>query len=187
VVEREQLGLSSADTAALFVGGDWERKGLDIAIQAVAQAGWKLIVVGRGDIGSWEECARAHGAKVVFCGHLARPERIYCAADAFVLPSRYEGFALVAIEAAASGLPLLVTGATGAGALAVSAGLDPLPREVGAFATGLIALGGDPELRQDIGTKARVAAQQLSWQRVVAAYANVLELAEAAVNSPVAI
>jgi UDP-glucose:(heptosyl)LPS alpha-1,3-glucosyltransferase len=171
--ERDRLGLSRDDSVALFVGGDWQRKGLDIAIAAAARAGWTLLVVGRGDATDWGAKARAAGAQVVFCGHVTTPERIYCAADAFVLPSRYEGFALVTIEAAASGLPLLVTEATGAAALAEMAGIGPLPHDVGAFSAELTRLGRDPELRAEFGGRARAAAEDLSWPRIVSAYATV--------------
>lgn len=41
------------------------------------------------------------------------PSRFYRALDAFVLPSRYEGLSLAALEAAATGLPLILTDAPG--------------------------------------------------------------------------
>ena len=178
VSERQRLGLVSDELAALFVGGDWQRKGLDIAIGAAARAGWALIVVGRGDAAAWRLKARNRGAQVIFCGHLANAERAYCAADAFVLPSHYEGFALVTIEAAASGLPLLVTEATGAATLAERAGLNALPPEEGAFTTELRRLGGNPGLRHELGLRARAASEELSWPRIVAAYARVYALAD---------
>jgi glycosyltransferase involved in cell wall biosynthesis len=177
VDERRRLGLLEGEMVALFVGGDWERKGLGIAIEAVARADWRLIVVGRGDVAAWEAKARHWGADVIFCGHSTQPERIYCAADAFILPSRYEGFALVAIEAAAAGLPLLVTEATGAGTLAESTSLGTLPRDVDAFAAELKRLGGDSDLRSEIGDNARAAARELSWPRIVADYDRVYSTA----------
>ena len=49
---RTRLGLTDVDLVALFVGGDWERKGLRFAIEGVAGAeGWHLIVVGQGERG----------------------------------------------------------------------------------------------------------------------------------------
>jgi UDP-glucose:(heptosyl)LPS alpha-1,3-glucosyltransferase len=102
---------------------------------------------------------------------------VYCAADAFVLPSQYEGFALVTVEAAAAGLPLLVTNATGASELARRAGGTPIARDVDAYTSELRRLGDDPDMRRERGMEARRAVQELSWPRIVAAYAGVCELA----------
>jgi glycosyltransferase involved in cell wall biosynthesis len=170
--ERQRLGLSPDELAAIFVGGDWRRKGLEIAIEAVAQTGWTLIVVGQGDTAAWNATAYARGAKVHFCGHLTEPERVLCAADAFMLPSRYEGFALVTIEAAAAGLPLLVTAATGAATLVERAGGQALPHDAAAFAAELQRLGSNADLRTDIGLRARAAAEELAWPEIVRAYAR---------------
>jgi UDP-glucose:(heptosyl)LPS alpha-1,3-glucosyltransferase len=182
VSERQRIGLASDRLAALFVGGDWQRKGLDIAVEAAARAGWTLIVVGHGDAEAWGLKARKLGAHIIFCGHLTNPERTYCAADAFVLPSHYEGFALVTIEAAASGLPLLVTDATGAATLAERAGVSTLPRDVDAFTNELQRLGSNPDLRHELGLRARAAAEELSWPRIVTAYARVYALASSALE-----
>jgi glycosyltransferase involved in cell wall biosynthesis len=168
--ERERLNLGHTDLVALFAGGDWRRKGLDVAIEAAARAGWTLVVVGRGDETAWGEIAREAGADVRFCGHRTDPEIVFNAADAFLLPSRYEGFALVTIEASASGLPLLVTTATGAGRLAEAAGMKPLARDPAVFAAELEGLAADPEGRREIARRARVAAEELAWPRVAAQY-----------------
>lgn len=171
--ERARLGLASDELAALFVGGDWRRKGLQVAIEAAAEADWTLIVVGGGDVKAWQEVAAAAGARVHFCGHLPSPENIFCAADAFILPSNYEGFALVTIEAAATGLPLLVTEATGAGALAERAGVHALPPQAAAFASELRRLAENPILRNEVGVRARAAAEKLAWPNVVSNYMRV--------------
>ena len=170
--ERQRLGLGSDEMTAVFVGGDWQRKGLGIAIDAAAQSGWTLVVVGQGDVAAWGATARERGANVHFCGHVSEPERVLSAADAFILPSRYEGFALVAIEAAAAGLPLLVTAATGASGLVESSGLRVLPHEAGAFAAELQRLGTDAQLRREVGLRGRAAAEELAWPQLVDAYAR---------------
>jgi UDP-glucose:(heptosyl)LPS alpha-1,3-glucosyltransferase len=168
--ERQRLDIEQDELVALFAGGDWRRKGLDVAIEATARARWTLVVVGRGDEASWGEVAKEAGADVRFCGHRSDPEAIFNVADAFVFPSRYEGFALVTIEASASGLPLLVTTATGAGRLAEAAGMKPLARDPAVFAAELEGLASDPEGRREIARRARVAAEELAWPRVAAQY-----------------
>jgi len=103
----------------LFVAaGDWKRKGLLHVLHALAilaDPAIHLLVVGRDDIGFYQGQAarlRLHGP-VHFCGFRNDIERYYAAADAFVYPSHYEAFSLVTLEAAAAGLPLIVTNING--------------------------------------------------------------------------
>lgn len=107
---RRQLGLPEDNFLCLFVGGDWDRKGLADAVGAVAGLPkTSLIVVGSGDVDRYRKLAQAVGAEhqIIFAGQSLRSHDYYRAADIFVFPSRYEAFSLVTIEAAASGLPIL--------------------------------------------------------------------------------
>lgn len=113
---RTRLGLSADEPLALFVGGDWERKGLASAVSALAAApGWRLAVAGNGHREPLLALARQVGVepRVQLLGSVSDMPRLYAAADAFVLPTSYEAFPLVALEAAASALPLLVTRVNG--------------------------------------------------------------------------
>ena len=98
------------DPVCLFVGGDWDRKGLGVAIEAVSlvrqRTPIRLWVVGRGESGRFEQLAERLGVgdHVRFFGPRADAERFYQAADIFVLPTEYEAAPLVAYEAAASQL-----------------------------------------------------------------------------------
>lgn len=49
------------------------------------------------------------GESVVFTGNIVNPQDAYCAMDVMVLPSLFEGFPLTVVEAAAEGLPVLVS------------------------------------------------------------------------------
>jgi glycosyltransferase involved in cell wall biosynthesis len=107
---RERLSLSPDEFVALFVGGDWERKGVRDAIAAVAGlADTRLVILGSGNVAAMREYAAALGAErqVTFPGPSRAPQDWYAASDAFVFPSRYEAFSLVTLEAAASGLPII--------------------------------------------------------------------------------
>lgn len=166
---RSTLGVTDDDLLALFVGGDWRRKGLGVAIEASARAGWVLVVVGYGDPDDWSSAVETHGARVIFHGTTPTPESLFSAADAFLLPSSYEGFALVTVEAAAAGLPLLVTTATGAGPLVRETGSEPLRRDPAAFAAELQTLS-DARVRAERGSRAHAAARALAWPRIVDGY-----------------
>ncbi|MEJ7804217.1 MAG: glycosyltransferase family 4 protein, partial [Candidatus Limnocylindria bacterium] len=168
---REQLGLLPNGLVAIFAGGDWPRKGLHIAIEAIAEAsGWELLVIGRGDAEKHRRRAVDAGVagRVHFAGAVGDPERYFAAADVFVLPTAYEGFPLVSIEAAATGLPLLMTREANAEAV-LTDGVSGcvLPREAATFARSLCELGADPARRARLGSAARTAALALDWRGIV--------------------
>jgi glycosyltransferase involved in cell wall biosynthesis len=114
---RQSLGLDEQDLVALFVAlGQFERKGLPLLLQALATPGMervKLIVVGgEADlIARWGEKASRDqlGNRVKFVGMQSDVRPYLWSSDVFVFPSLYETFSLVTYEAAASGLPIVVS------------------------------------------------------------------------------
>lgn len=108
---RRSLGLSLDVPLVLFVGNQYQLKGLEFAIRALAEMKTKafLLVVG-GDVADpFKRLAEQLGVaeRVIFAGARTDLPAIYPAANAFVLPTLYETFALVCLEAMASGLPVL--------------------------------------------------------------------------------
>src|SRR5438094_4650271 len=111
---REELNLKPDQTALVFAGSGWERKGLLFAIEAAAlckDPKIRLLVAGRGN-------ARLHKTKrlrfwreepVQFLGKVADMLRIYAAADIFILPTIYDPFSNACLEALACGLPVIST------------------------------------------------------------------------------
>jgi glycosyltransferase involved in cell wall biosynthesis len=171
---RAAYGLAKSDFVALFVGGDWERKGLSVALKAVARTpGCRLLVVGSGDIDRYRAAARRLRADDMV--HFAGPRRdtaaYYAAADVFVLPSLYETFSLVTFEAASSGLPLLVTKVSGVDEI-LTDGENGwfIPRDPEVISRRLAALKGAEEMRQAMGTRSREAVARYSWARMVNDY-----------------
>ena len=113
---RAEAGLHGDDHALLFAGSGWERKGLATAIEALPRlAGVRLLVVGRGDERRYRRLADRLevGSRVAWLGLRPDLERWYGAADVLVLPTRYEPFGNVHLEALASGLPVVTTTAAG--------------------------------------------------------------------------
>lgn len=178
---RAELGVDGG-LMALFVGGDWKRKGLRYVIEALPGApGWSLVVVGEGDRRRFEALAASLGVgdRVHFAGRRADPAPIYMAADAFVFPSAYEAFPLAVLEAAASGLPLLVVRGNGTEEL-VRDDLNGyfVERDGGSIARCLAQLGKSPELRSRLGAGARRSVEDHSWENVVDAYIAVYRTLE---------
>ena len=107
----------------LFSGELSHRKGVDRLFEAYAnvaaiRANTVLLILGNGPLReSLENTASAiKSGRVLFAGHLDQsvlPQYFRCA-DAFVFPSRHDGWAVVVNEAIASGLPIIASNQTGA-------------------------------------------------------------------------
>jgi glycosyltransferase involved in cell wall biosynthesis len=120
---RTALGYNANDQVFCFVStGHYRRKGFWLAVEALAlvqrtDAGKhaKLLVVGGSDsaVSALQRKAAANfpGSEdwISFVGMQKEVEKYYAASDAFIFPSYFEAFCLAEIEAAACGLPLLIT------------------------------------------------------------------------------
>jgi glycosyltransferase involved in cell wall biosynthesis len=170
---RRELGLSDDDVVALFVGGDWQRKGLALAIDGLAAAQrqtevpLRLWVVGGGDPRPFIELATRRGAAeaVRFFGRVPAIEPYYQAADLFILPSRYEGFSLVAFEAAACGLPIVATRVGCIGELVSDDAGVIVEGTADSVGSALRRLAADRPWRASLGAAARRRAELYSWGR----------------------
>src|SRR5213593_1610425 len=115
---RADLKLKPDQTALLFAGSGWERKGLLFAIQAMAlckNRKMRLLVAGRGNerryrttrLRFWRE------EPVQFLGEVSDVMRLYAVADIFILPTFYDPFSNACLEAFACGLPVITTRSNG--------------------------------------------------------------------------
>ena len=169
--ERQRLGVGERELVALFVGGEWERKGLRPAIAALAGApGWTLAVAGDGDRSHFEALARSLGVldRIRWLGVQREVAPLYAMADAFLLPTSYETFSLATFEAAASALPLLVTPVNGVREL-----LEPgvngffIDRRPEGISEALRRLADDPARRLEMGRAARRSSLRFGWENTV--------------------
>jgi UDP-glucose:(heptosyl)LPS alpha-1,3-glucosyltransferase len=173
---RAEVGMAADEWLALFVGGDWERKGLAAAIGSLSAApDWRLAVAGNGDREPMLALARQSGTahRIQFLGPVRDMPRLYAAADAFVMPTSYEAFPLVALEAAASGLPLLVTPVNGiVEMLAEGRNGWFIKPDAADIASRLNQLSADQALAREIGAAARATAIDYTWQAMVEQYVS---------------
>jgi D-inositol-3-phosphate glycosyltransferase len=101
----------------------------------------------------------------------------YAAATVAAVPSRYESFGLVAVEAMACGLPVVASRAGGL-KFTVEEGRSGLlvpPEQPGALASALTRIIRDRDLRASMQVGARQAAIRFSWQAVAPAMLNLYE------------
>lgn len=180
---RAAFEIAGERLVAVFVGGEWERKGLQPIIEALALAkDWDLVVAGNGDQKRSQEMAEGLGVgdAVHWMGVVRDVQLVYEMADAFVMASSYETFSLVTFEAAASGLPILATPVSGVREL-IDDGQNGflINREPRLIAERLRQLAADPALRRRLGDAARRSALDFSWQEMVVKhhelYASVAE------------
>jgi glycosyltransferase involved in cell wall biosynthesis len=114
---RHEVGLADDDLVLVFTAlGHFERKGLPLLLEAMSelkQSNTKLVVVGgEADlVKNYQTRIEEMGlaGRVVFAGMQKDVRPYLWMADAFALPSAYEVFPLVVLEAAAAGVPIIVT------------------------------------------------------------------------------
>lgn len=160
------------------------RKGARILMEAWKKLGWsnaELHWIGTPG-GETAHLFRAKPASVILHQWMTPAElsALYRRCDVFVLPSFEEGFARVMLEAAASGLPLIVTPNTGAEDFFDSSQpegwLIPV-NDVDALCTALTAARTDRDTTYQLGRKAAAKASQFTWEaygeKVVANYRRV--------------
>jgi glycosyltransferase involved in cell wall biosynthesis len=170
---RNELGFGDDDLVVTFVGSEWEGKGLRFLVEALRDAPeWQLLVIGRGDESRYRRLAAEQApGRVHFIGETTKIAAYYSAVDVFALPSVYESFSMSAHEAAAAGLPVLITRVSGAEDVLVD-GRDGwfIERDPALISDRLRRLGADRELLARMGTAAREATASMGWEHAAAAY-----------------
>jgi UDP-glucose:(heptosyl)LPS alpha-1,3-glucosyltransferase len=162
-----------AERIWLFPASGWRRKGLVTLLDALARHRDPLLhvwVAGRDDPGPWRRRAAARGVldRVRFLGHRGDLPDVYAAVDGMVLPTRYDAFANVTLEAAAAGLPIVTSRANGAAEwLGDAVHCLDAASDAEAIAQALRTLA-DPEPRHALGARARRVAEGLDWASHVA-------------------
>ncbi|MGI8925433.1 MAG: glycosyltransferase [Tepidiformaceae bacterium] len=177
---RAALGLHPTAPVLLWVGRLEKLKGVDILIRAIAQLddpNVTLLIVG-GD--AHAEPLRAElqaqaasleiADRVRFIGAVAHDllPAYYSAADVCVVPSYYESFGLVAVEAMACGTPVVASRVGGLVSTVedgVTGYLIPW-RCPEPFAEKLEVLLGNPELRANFSRAARRSVERFRWRKV---------------------
>jgi len=201
---RRRLDVSSIARYALFVGRIEPLKGVETLLRAVHKLAEtedavgemvKLLVVG-GDVATSKAVLDAEmlrlqylAADLGICDRIsfvgAQPQEklrdYYASADVVLMPSRYESFGMVAVEAMASGTPVI---ASRVGGLAYTVrdgqtGYLLAHDDVNAWAEAIHRVLDSPLLRAELGQQASSHAHLYAWaqiaMRIDALYAEVLD------------
>lgn len=188
---RENFNIPADAKLVLFVGSQYRLKGLEFAIRALAEMETPayLLVVGGDSIAPFKRLADQLGVgdRVVFAGARNDLPSIYPAADAFVLPTLYETFALVCVEAMASGVPVLACPVGGIeDYLRNGENGFHIKRESRDIAAKLDLVLNEPQLRQRLSAGGLATAQDYAWSKIARQYLNLFDdvLAEKARDLP---
>lgn len=142
----------------LFVGGELERKGGDLLIEAMAHlpADTELHLVTRSPVPRLERVF-VHGDLVP---NDARLLELYRSSDVFAMPSRAETFGIAVVEASATGLPVVASHVGGLTDIVADGdtGIVVPPGDAEALLRALRTLAADGELRRRMGAAARARA-----------------------------
>ncbi|MDJ0736535.1 MAG: glycosyltransferase family 1 protein [Nostocaceae cyanobacterium] len=184
---RAKLRIDPETKVILYVGRFDPRKGIETLVRAVAQSklhgsyNLQLIIGGGSRPGHSDGDERDRIEKIVaelgmteftsFPGRLSQDilPTYYAAADVCVVPSHYEPFGLVAIEAMASGTPVVASDVGGLQFTVVpgETGLLAPPQNVDGFATAIDRIIINPQWRDKLGEAARKrVVTKFSWDGV---------------------
>jgi D-inositol-3-phosphate glycosyltransferase len=184
---RNELGIDQEAKVVLYVGRFDQRKGIETLVRAVNESqlrdsnNLKLIIGGGSTPGNSDGIERDRIEAIInelgMSGFTILPGRLsqdilptyYAAADVCVVPSHYEPFGLVAIEAMASGTPVVASDVGGLQFTVVheKTGLLASPQDVHAFASAIDRILLNPEWRDELGKAGRKRVEtKFSWDGV---------------------
>jgi len=177
---RQQLAIPREANVFLHVGSGFERKGVKPLLEALARAPGKpwAIVAGRDKrLARYVALAKSLGIgeRVRFAGSVSDVRSYHAAADAFVLASLYDPFPNAALEALASGLPVVTSTKCGVAEL-ITEGENGFVRDALDVAGIADALGRlEPPVAQRMAEASRAAVSALTPAAMAGQYAALYE------------
>lgn len=175
--EPADLPFADGDFVVVFVGRIDPDKGIEHLVEAWPRvrdrlAHARLVIVGSGGLEDSLRRRTEGDRSVLWLGFRRDVPEILAACDVAVVPSPEEAFGLVAVEAMASGLPVVGTNSGGLPEVVrdgIEGRLVPpnRPRELGDV---LIELAEHGDVRRKLGIRGLERAKEFSDHRMVAAY-----------------
>jgi len=181
---RRSLGIGTKETTAVIVAQNLRLKGVPALLAATARLArqgrpLRLLVVGGKNVRGWKLKAWRMGvsSRVDFVGMVDDPRPYYAAADYFVMPTLYDACSLVALEAAAAGLPIITSRCNGAAEM-FSDGRDCLlldrPTDLDELTAKMLQLS-DEKKRSRLALAARTTAENNTFEANVDHIAAIYE------------
>lgn len=175
---RMRHGIPEKDIVILFVGMNFDIKRLDLVIKGTAELiakdkGFqrlKVLVVGKGEKKRYQAMANDLGIReyIIFVGVSRDIEKYYLASDIFAMPSVFDTFGIVVLEAMFAGLPVIISSKVGAKDL-IESGVQGfvLGKDSAAFEfSRRLEFLFINENRMKMGENARNTAENHTWDKV---------------------
>lgn len=161
---QNELGLHPNIPVVGFFGRLTEEKGIATLIEALESplldsVEFQVLVVGPDESqGLWPKLRDQSSRTIIEVGHHTQIEKLYALLDVLCLPTYREGLPNVALEAQASGVPVVTTDATGAvdSVLNGVTGVVVTTQARNELALALALLLNSPSLRKSMGQNGRV-------------------------------
>jgi glycosyltransferase involved in cell wall biosynthesis len=158
----------------LWVGGSFPRKGLAVALEAVAKARdqveLELVIAGGGphahEVNEWIRTWNlADTARYLGVVPFLEMQRLYASGDILLFTSLRDSLGTQLLEAAAAGLPLIAFDLHGVKTHMPATVAMKVPLELGAdgIASAIVTLARDGERRRQMGEAARAFATEHTW------------------------
>ncbi len=169
---RSHLGLGDAEFVVGGIGRIHEQKGWDVLCRAATLVREQapeaeFVVVGDGPERQ-SFAARNECAPVRFVGYEPNASSLLGAFDVLAMPSRWEGFGRVAVEAMLAGVPVIAADVGGLSEVVDDAGLLVPREQPEPLAGAILELAEDPARRRSLATSGRRRAiERFSTQRML--------------------
>jgi UDP-glucose:(heptosyl)LPS alpha-1,3-glucosyltransferase len=175
---RQRYSVPEDHYVLLFMGREFERKGLEYVIKAlphIRNGLVRLLIVGDAARRKYRTLAESAGVAdlITWCGSTHTPGIFYSAADFFVFPTRMDAFGLVVLEAMCAGNIVITSRMAGAAELIEDGVNGFILRdrtsfiEIAEIIDRLIAAG---DLRAAVRERAMETGRENSWKRIGDAY-----------------
>jgi len=173
---REKWGVEGGEKLITAVGRFTSQKGFDDLIRAYPAIrrsipASRLLLIGdgymRGELESLAERVQVK-EKTTFAGFVSDAELVGAlrSSDVVVVPSRFEPFGIIALEAMASGVPVVVSRVGGLAEIVEDTvdGLEVEPDSPSSIAEATVRVLSDRELATRLAQKGREKAKVYSWE-----------------------
>jgi len=177
-VIRQEFGIPSNAKLLLFVGNEFSRKGLAHAIGALEQLPrdvW-LLVVGSDNPTPYRKLANNARDRLIFAGPRLDVPAFFAASDALVLPTAYETFSLVCMEAMSTAVPVFATRVGGIEDYLEDGingyGISTDPSDI---ANKITRAFSDNVLMNNLRNGARATAMRYGWDEIASKYVALLQ------------
>lgn len=181
---KQQYTKSPDEICLLHVGSNQQRKNIETVlkvVKAIAEQGipirlWK---VGGDFYPEQQQYIEANNLSPHITS-VSNPEQqavinFYCAADALVAPSLYEGFGLTVLEAMACGTPTITSNVSAIPEVVGNAAVLVEPTDVAAITEAVLRINRDQDFRQNLINLGFARIKEFSWKKTAEKTAQLYE------------